>query len=222
MAKVKVGTTDTCATCGRPIEWAAAPSVFDDEGNDVTPYYKREPRWVDTDPPGEDVWNTYCNFEQRVGSHKPKTHCKVMQSNGEPCFAKVREPVTASDGSKLFVCGKHAANHLTSYEHKLEMEEVKQMDAWQQQSTEHCIMEVQHRGIRSYADGAMPSYVQTANSDWRFVNIRDLASRLWQQEWRITEMRAEINRLREEVKNATERAGNGKPEGQQDLVHVSV
>lgn len=217
MAKVKIGTIDKCRLCGRSIEWATPPAQFDDEGNEIHTYWKADPRWIDQDPPGEEVWNTYCNYEDRTGRHQPKTHCSEMMQSGDRCYAKVREPIKASDDAELWVCGKHAANALQTYERQVSRADERKMEIWKLQSSDHYVHELQSRRIRNYPLSGAPSW----NADaLRAVDIEVLMQKIWEYEFEIKDLTELVQKLRKEVEDG--RANQGEVEGREGMVHLSV
>lgn len=209
VATLKQGTKDTCRKCGRAIEWSKQPDELDENGVLIPKYFMRQFLWVDVDPPGDDVWSPYCNFTDRVGAHVPATHCTSDTSNGK-CFAKVKDPIVASDGSKLFYCKTHAKKELQRFENRLYMEEQTQMDRWQTESIEHLVFELRCREVKVYAVDQLPAF---GREYYRVVDVRKLMEEMWKLE-------VEIKELKEEIANV----GNGQSnhEGQQGLVVVSV
>jgi hypothetical protein len=149
---MKEGTIDTCRNCGRQIEFSPAPSTFDENDNDVTPFWMRKPQWVDVDPPGEEVWNQFCKWQDLMQYHIPQNYCPWDIQSGGKCWSKVREPV---DG--LYFCGKHIKHALQQAKHEQAALERHAMKKWQEESEELVLRELRGRDVHFYNPRA--SYV---------------------------------------------------------------
>lgn len=206
MGKLKEGTADTCRRCGRPIEWATPPQELDENGEPLlrVQYWMRDPFWVDIDPPGQDIWNSYCNFEEKVGVHVPSNYCPSDTSSGQ-CWAKVKDPVVTSDGTKLIVCGKHAHKELANYERDLASKERMKMDEWKLDSINDLMYELRKRNIRTMAVNQVPNY-GSYQTDYRAVDVLALMEVVWNFEVKIKILEEELERVRNDYSKALEKS----------------
>lgn len=147
---MKEGTTDLCRGCGRSIEYVQPPAEYNDEGEDLRPFYLRKPEWVDIDPPGEEIHNPWCQFEERRVRHLPLNYCITTMQTGNTCYAKVKEPATTSDGVVLRACGKHIKEEVARHEHTIQWRQQQEMSKWQQESESHWLREMSNRGLAYY------------------------------------------------------------------------
>lgn len=155
---LKQGTVDTCRKCGREIEWLEAPLELDENGVDKRPFWMRKSAWVDYEPPGEEVWNTYCDWEKQVGGHQPQNHCTWSLRDGGYCYAKVREPV---DG--LHFCGKHIKFAIKEEERKRAREEERQFDRWREETPDAILHYLRSHDIIAYpSGGTLPYWLRDA------------------------------------------------------------
>jgi hypothetical protein len=170
---MKTGTVDVCRKCGRVVEFIPAPHQFDDEGNDITPFWMKDEAWVDVDPPGDEVWNRWCDHVNLIGAHQPLNYCTWSQQSGGICYSRVSEPTVIPEvEEKLYFCKKHIKHAIKQAKHEAAALERKQFGRWESESEQVVLDEMRKHGIRVYdPKGYIPSYMV---EELKMVDVRQV------------------------------------------------